>query len=65
MEDKSVITMYGLTLIAGLEAFALYQGIDGTMLMIILGGMFMAIGIALPQPEFLKGLTGEGLTGEK
>ena len=59
MQDKSVITMYGLTLITALEGFAIYQGINGTMLMIILGGMFMAIGIVLPQPGFLKKLVGE------
>ena len=57
MEDKSVITMYGLTLITGLEAFALYQGMNGLMLFTVLGGMFMAIGIVLPQPGFLKGDT--------
>jgi len=54
MQDKTIITLYGMTLISGLEGFAISCGIDGVMLITVIGGLFLAIGIVIPQPGFLK-----------
>jgi len=44
MEDKTVIIIVALILVAILEMFALYLGYDGVMLAIVVGGLLYATG---------------------
>ena len=56
-EEKKVdwrIICTGLVCIAGLEAFAITQGFNGTILKIVLVTLALAIGVTLPSPVIKK-----------
>ena len=48
-----IIKLWGMSLIAGLEAFALSQGIDGTLFSLVIAGISGLAGyqIAKAQPQ--------------
>lgn len=52
---KSNIIITGIICLTLLEAWALYQGIDGALFTLIIAVIAAAIGVAIPTPRFMKG----------
>jgi len=48
------IIITGMICLTFLEAWALYNGINGTLYTLIIAVMAAAIGISIPTPKFLK-----------
>ncbi len=51
---KTSVIITGIICLTLLEAFALYNGINGTMLTIVVAIIAAAIGVVIPQPKFIK-----------
>lgn len=52
---KTSIIITGMICLTALEAWALYLGIDGTLLAIVIAIIAGAIGVVIPTPKFMKG----------
>ena len=51
MDDRSVVTIWGVSCLTVIEGMALVCGMDGVMLTLIVGGICAAIGVALPAEK--------------
>ena len=49
------IVCTGIAALTALEIYALYQGINGTLLRIVIIVIGLAIGVIIPVPKILKG----------
>lgn len=58
MEEKEKIDWKiictGIVALAVLEAFALYQGMNGTLLKLVMVVIGLAIGVTIPLDKFIK-----------
>lgn len=54
MEIKTNVIITGIICLTLLEALALYKGVDGILLTVIVGIIAAAIGVAIPS-KILKG----------
>lgn len=50
---KSGIIITGIICIAGLEAMALYKGINGTIFVLVVAVLAGAIGVTVPTPKWM------------
>ena len=51
---KKEIIITGIICLTLLEAYALYNGINGTIFSIVLGIIALAIGVTIPTPKWVK-----------
>ncbi len=56
MEDKTILIMYGVTIVAALEAYAIHSGINGKMLATAMAAIFFLLGLAMTPPENIGGI---------
>ncbi len=59
MEDKTILIMYVITIVAALEAYAIHSGINGKMLATAMGVIFFLVGLFLTPPENIGGILGK------
>ena len=45
----------GLICLTIIECWALYNGVNGTLLVLVVGIIAGAIGVSIPTPNFMKG----------
>lgn len=55
------IVIVGIICLTILEMFALYMGINGTMLTIVVAVIAAAIGVIIPTPKIMKGYKNNGM----
>jgi len=51
---KSSVLITALICITLLEAWAIFNGIDGILLTLVIGAICAVVGVIIPKPEILK-----------
>ena len=59
MEDKTILVMYVITIVAALESYAIHSGINGKALATAMGIIFFMVGLAMTPPENIGGILGK------
>jgi len=54
VSDKTVVTATAMLCITGLEATALFTGLDGAYFTLVIGVLGALAGVVLPQPKFVQ-----------
>jgi hypothetical protein len=51
MDDKAIVTCWGLTVLGFIQMGAFYCGVDGTLMLGIVAAVAAAIGVAIPAEK--------------
>lgn len=59
MEDKTILVMYVITIVAVLESYAIHSGINGKALATSMAIIFFMLGLGLTPPDKVSGILGK------